>query len=67
MPASILAMQLALCSMCQKRESNWTGLFMLKERHAALHPMTEQLRAAGFTKFLDNEQVPIELKAATTF
>ncbi len=62
---AILAMKLALCPACQKQESNWLGLFMLKERHTTMHPMTAQLHAAGFTKFLENEQVPYELKAGT--
>ena len=62
---AILAMKLALCPTCQKRESNWMGLFMLKEHHTSMHPLTEQLRVAGFTKFLENEQVPIELKVDT--
>ena len=41
------------------------GHFMLNERHVGMHPMTEQLRAAGFNKFLENEQVPYELRSGS--
>ena len=39
------------------------GIFMLKEKHIALHPLWKQLQEAGFTKFLDEERVPYELRS----
>ena len=60
---SILFLKLALCPICRKREANWMGLFMLKEKHAALHPLWKQLQEAGFAKFLEEERVPYEFRS----
>ena len=60
---SILYLKLALCPICRKREANWMGFFMLKERHIALHPLWKQLQEAGFAKFLNEERVPYELRS----
>lgn len=59
---ALLSMKLVVCRACQTKESNWIGLFMPKERHAARHPLWESLQTAGFTKYLEAERVPFEAR-----
>lgn len=57
-----LHLRLAICPSCKKDNSNFFGLFLLKEKHAARHPLWDAVRQAGFEKFLESDQMPFGLK-----
>jgi hypothetical protein len=61
-----LALKLIVCKACRKEHGNVLGLFMLNEKRASRHPLWGQLQDAGFTKFLDPEHMPLQLKMRAT-
>lgn len=59
---SALNLRLKVCKLCQKKNSNIFGLFMLNEERASHHPAWKQLKDAGFEKFFDTEKIPMDLR-----
>lgn len=51
-------LKLVVCKPCCKKEGNMFGLFMINEKRASKHPMWQVLQEAGFTKFLEKEEMP---------
>lgn len=61
-----LALKLIVCKACRKKNANLFGLFTLNESRAQHQPMWSILHELGFTKFLNSESMPIELKLSST-
>jgi hypothetical protein len=61
-----LGLKLIVCQACRKSQGNFLGIFMLNEARASKHPLWVQLQSAGFTKFLDSDAMPFELKVLST-
>jgi hypothetical protein len=48
----VLKMRLALCVTCKDQRKGLFGTFSVRERDGTIHPLWNDLHAAGFTKFL---------------
>jgi hypothetical protein len=61
-----LPLKLIVCQVCRKKHGNFLGLFMLNEARASHHPLWQQLQDAGFAKFFDSANMPLELQMSST-
>lgn len=49
---SLLRLNLVACDACVRKNSNFLGLFFVKEKHAMHHPLWQSLQDSGFTKYV---------------
>jgi hypothetical protein len=54
---NLLGMKLILCAACLNNRKGLFGMYMAKERDAALHPLWGDLHGAGFTKFVRFDEI----------
>ena len=54
---ALLRLQLVVCEVCAKKNRRLLTGFWATEKHAMRHPLWESLHAAGFTKYIDPEDL----------
>jgi len=53
-------LKMVICEECKKKNANFLGIFMPKEKYKVYHPHYDTLYKAGFTKYIPYKNLGVE-------